>query len=133
MWYKYSFRQYDKNGNHTTLCIAKNIETGKEEIFADFEDMFLWDGERQLKIRFNPKVSSFKTTLLESKIDTIGSRYPFIFRNGSVAYKEFPISGLISYLADENSLFLNHVTDLNIYMADTIMRDGSPSDETQYL
>lgn len=133
MWYKYSFRQYDENGNHTALCIAKNIETGKEEIFADFEDMFLWDGERQLKIRFNPKVSSFKTTLLESKIDTIGSRYPFIFRNGNVAYKEFPISGLISYLTDENSLFLNHVADLDIYMADAIVRDGSPSDETQYL
>lgn len=133
MWYKYSFRQYDENGNHTTLCVAKDIKTGKEEIFADFEDMFLWDGERQLKIRFNPKMSSFKTTLLESKIDTIGSRYPFIFRNGSVAYKEFPISGLISYLADENSLFLNHITDLDIYMADTLVRDGSPSDETQYL
>lgn len=133
MWYKYSFRQYDENGNHTTLCVAKDIQTGKEEIFADFEDMFLWDGERQLKIRLNPKVASFKTTLLESKIDTIGSRYPFIFRNGSVAYKEFPISGLISYLTDENSLFLNHITDLDIYMADTLVRDGSPSDETQYL
>ena len=34
---------------------------------CDFEDAFLYDGERQLKIRFNPKVSSFKTTVLDSK------------------------------------------------------------------
>ena len=133
MYYKYAFRQYDANGNHTTLCIAKNVHTGNEEIFADFEDMFLWDGERQLKIRFNPKVTSFKTTLLESKVDTIGSRYPFIFRNGSVAYKEFPISGLISYLMDDNSLFLNHIDDLDIYMSDSLVRDSSPSQETKYL
>jgi hypothetical protein len=68
--------------------------------------MFLFDGERQLKIRFNPKVSSFKTTKQEQKIDTIGSRYPFIFRNSVVEYKEFPIAGLISYIMDENSLFM---------------------------
>jgi len=59
--------------------------------------MFLYDGKKQLKIRFNPKVSSFKNDLQEQKIDTIGSKHPFIFRNGNVCYKEFPISGLISF------------------------------------
>jgi hypothetical protein len=44
--------------------------------------MFLFDGERQLKIRFNPKVSSFKEYIPEIKIDTIGSKYPYFFRNG---------------------------------------------------
>jgi hypothetical protein len=44
--------------------------------------------------------------LLESKIDTIGSKHPFIFRNGNVNYKEFPISGLISYFMDEEELFI---------------------------
>jgi hypothetical protein len=38
---------------------------------------------------------------MESKIDTIGNKYPFIYRNGKVKYKEFPISGLLSYLSDE--------------------------------
>jgi hypothetical protein len=78
-------------------------------ITADFEDMFLTDKNRQLKIRFNPKVSSYKPTILESKIDTLGSKYPFIFRNGNVNYKEFPISGLLSYLADEKELFMQGV------------------------
>ena len=69
--------------------------------------MYLYDGKRQLKIKYNPKVSTFKNTLLESKIDTIGSKYPFVFRNGNVNYKEFSISGLISYLSDDNGLFYN--------------------------
>jgi hypothetical protein len=43
---------------------------------------------------------------MESKVDTIGSKYPFVFRNGNVGYKEFPISGLISFLTDENKLFI---------------------------
>jgi len=63
--------------------------------------MFLVDANRQLRVRFNPNVSSFKNDVIESKMDTIGGRYPFIFRNGTVKYKEFPISGLISYLSDE--------------------------------
>ena len=78
-------------------------------IMGDFEDMFLSDGERQLKIRYNPKVSSYKPTILESKVDTLGSKYPFIFRNGSVNYKEFQISGLLSYLSDEKELFMTGV------------------------
>ena len=81
-----------------------------EPLYADpvqnlFEDAFLSDGKRQLKVRFNPKISSIKTTTLESKMDTIGGKYPFFFRNGSVGYKEFPISGLISLLMDDNSMF----------------------------
>jgi hypothetical protein len=62
--------------------------------------MFLFDGKKQLRIAFNPKVSSFKTTLQEAKIDTLGGKYPFFYRNGALAYKEFPISGLISINMD---------------------------------
>lgn len=78
-------------------------------ITADFEDMFLFDGTRQLKIRFNPKVSSFKATVLESKMDTLGGKYPFVFRNGNVEYKEFPVAGLLSLISDPNELFLKGI------------------------
>jgi hypothetical protein len=78
---------------------------------VDFEDAFLYDGKRQLRIRYNPKVSSFKKNVLESKIDTIGGKYPFIFRNGNVEYREFPISGLITLLSDENALFVDYIQE----------------------
>lgn len=99
--YQYSIQQYNSENLYSERILS-------DIIYADFEDSFLYDGERQLKIKFNPKVTSFKKDLLEAKIDTIGSKYPFIFRNGNVEYKEFPISGLISYLMDDEFLFLRN-------------------------
>lgn len=110
--YRYAIQAYSnakRTVNNTTtkfqIYSAKllNIEG---PIYSDFEDMFLYDGERQLKIRFNPKVSSFKPIILESKIDTIGSKYPYFFRNGDVNYKEFNLSGLISMIGNANNEFL---------------------------
>lgn len=103
--YKYSIQQRNKKGLQSARILS-NI------VYADFEYCFLYDGERQLKIKFNPKMSSFKKDILESKVDTLGSKYPFIFRNGQVEYKEFPIQGLISYLSDEENLFLTQTADL---------------------
>lgn len=97
--YRYSLQQYNDNGLYSNRILS-NI------VYSDFEDAYLYDGERQLKIKYNPKVSSFKADVLESKIDTIGSKHPFIFRNGKVYYREFPISGLISYYMDEEQLFM---------------------------
>ena len=102
--YKYSIQQFNSN-------LYSDRMISDEIVFADFEDCFLYDGKRQLKIKFNPKISSFKKDVLETKIDTLGSKYPFIFKNGQVEYKEFPISGSVSYLSDEENLFLdyNHI------------------------
>lgn len=99
--YTYSLQQYNEN----------KIYSGRKKsnsIYADFEDMFLFDGERQLKLRFNPQVSNFKTQLSESRSETIGSKYPFFFRNAKVGYKTFPISGLISMLSDDNEYFTSY-------------------------
>lgn len=105
--YKYALRQ--EAGSYYS---ARAQETAP--IRVDFEYLYLEDETRQLAIRFNPKVSSFKTTALEQKTDTIGSRYPHIFRNGIVTYKEIPISGLISYLLDGGE------QALRIYSSDNV-------------
>lgn len=124
--YIYCYKQYNENGVSTDRQVS-------EPIIADFEDMFLYDGKLQLKIRFNPKVSSFKITRQEQKIDTIGSKFPFVFRNGIVEYKEFPISGLISYLADNNQEFFKDEEDLNIIRANEVYREaGTPIYENVY-
>lgn len=70
-----------------------------------FDDMFLTTKNRQLKIKFNPTVSSFKRTIQESRTDTLGSQFPFIRRNGHANYAQFPIGGLISFQIDESELF----------------------------
>ena len=99
--YKYALQQFDEE-----LDIYATKDES-EEISCDYVDAFLSDGEQALKVKFNPKVSSFKTTKLESKLETIGGEFPFIFRNGHTNYKEFSISGLISYLMDDYNLFDN--------------------------
>ena len=98
--YVYALQQYNKTNQ---LYSTKRYSIPKE---ARFEHTYLFDGERQLKIKFNPKISSYKRTVLEAKQDTLGGKYPYFYRNGYTDYKEFPISGLISYLSDENELFL---------------------------
>ena len=103
--YKYAIQAYNDQGVYANRQLSE-----PNSIMVDFEDMFLSDGERQLKIRFNPKVTSFKNTLLESKMDTLGGKYPFFFRNGNTSYKEFPISGLISVLMDTEGSFASGIS-----------------------
>ncbi|MEG0775836.1 hypothetical protein, partial [Clostridium sp.] len=41
----------------------------------------------------------------ESRIETIGSKYPFVTRNASIDYKEFSLSGTITHFMDETEEF----------------------------
>lgn len=96
--YKYGLQQSNIWG-----LVSSRIESIPYEV--SFEDMFLYDGDKLLKIRFNPTVDSFKTKVLEQKTDTIGGRFPYITRNGATYYKEFPIGGLIACEMDEDQMF----------------------------
>ena len=124
--YKYCYRQYNENYVYSNRMLSNSVK-------ADFEDMFLYDGingDKQLKIRFNPKISSFKSNQMEQKMETIGNKYPFIFKNGIINYKEFPISGLISYNADNEELFLNKLSDLGIQIPEEAIRENGPASFT---
>lgn len=98
--YKYSLQQYNANDIYSQRVISN-------EVYADFEHAFLYDGTQQLKISYNPKITNFRNNILENKVDTIGSKYPFILRNGNINYKSFDIEGLLSLLTDSEGLFLN--------------------------
>lgn len=98
VWYKY-YLQKRSNG------VAASTKYIKTPIMVIFDDMFLTTKDRQLKIKFNPTVSSFKRTIQESRTDTLGSQFPFVRRNGHADYAQFPIGGLISFQIDESELF----------------------------
>lgn len=111
-----TFKDFTVESGYTYAYILQQVNDWgihSEEIWSkypvkvNYEHLYLFDGKRQLKIKYNPKVSSFKNTVYESKIDTLGGKYPFIFRNKNTLYKELNISGLISYKMDEQNLFLN--------------------------
>jgi hypothetical protein len=98
VWYKY-YLQKRSNG------VAASTKYIKTPIMIIFDDMFLTTKDRQLKIKFNPTVSSFKRTIQESRTDTLGAQFPFVRRNGHTNYAQFPIGGLISFQIDESELF----------------------------
>jgi hypothetical protein len=130
VWYKYCAQKRHKNGDRSLIVKGYEEEEEnfsimsqqdvnkkkkkKEQSMIVLDDIFL-SGEngKHLKIKFNPQISSFSHTLSESSTQTIGSKYPFINRNAEVNYKQFPISGLISYHMDEGNLFTNKSILLN--------------------
>lgn len=107
-------------------------------ITADYEDTFLYDGHRQLRLRFNVDVPKLSRVLSEQKKNMIGSKYPFIFRNGVIDYKEFQLKGMMTFyndndndttepydeteLIDPKSIFIDKST---IYKRETLYQDQS--------
>lgn len=103
VWYKYGVQSITANGERGVLV----------EMSAPIQRLFnysylLGQGGKQLKLSFDNTMNSFKTQVLDSKIETIGSKYPFISRNAAVNYRTFPINGLISFWMDDNNTFLTN-------------------------
>lgn len=99
--YWYYLIQYNSMGLQSKPLISN------QTLKIGFESMYLYDGQKQLCIKFNPKVSSFKTVLQDSKTETLGNKYPYFFRNGVINYKEFPIEGLLTYELDIDNHFIS--------------------------
>lgn len=66
-------------------------------------DAFLFDKESNLRIRYDPDVTSFKIIVDDAITKTLGSRYPFARRNGDTYYRQFNIGGLISLEGEQGS------------------------------
>lgn len=102
-------------------------------VLSDYEDMFLCDADKQLKLRFNPQVSSFKTTIQEQKIETIGNKYPRIFRNSAVGYKEFPINGMLARELDNKGDFWSEESEEPNRESTASSYSGSYSEAREYM
>ena len=95
IWYKYCAQRRNRFGDRGLIISTK------EPVMVTLQDMFLTRADKQLKIQFKPQVGSFKRTVSESLTQTLGSKYPFIRRNGKVNFRQFSISGLISHFSDK--------------------------------
>ena len=111
---------------------SDNAKT-QDWVYVDFEDIFLSDRDCSLRIKFNPQVTSFKNIIQEQKIETIGNRFPFFFRNGQLQYRELPISGLISTEMDEYFAAALSATDTSLRSAtDAGAENGRSQREIYY-
>ena len=106
VWYKYGVQKRNSRGDRGLII------TIADPVMVTLQDMFLTRADQQLRIKFNPQVSGFKKVMTESLTQTLGSKYPFIKRNGNVGYRQFSISGLISHFCDENESFM---TETELY------------------
>lgn len=67
----------------------------------------------QLKVKYNPEITSFKYTIGDSVTNTLGGKYPFIRRNGAMRYRQFQMSGMITYHGNGNLYFKGIFDDEN--------------------
>ena len=99
IYYKYLVQKRNSLGNRSVAVYSEG-----DPLMLLFDDIYLTGGNKQLDIKFDPVISSFKRVVSESKVDTIGSKYPYIKRNGAIEYRQFPITGTISHLMDISNL-----------------------------
>ena len=96
VWYQYAAYLRNSHGFKTSevVCDQNNW------VMINPEDIFLTTKNYQLKLRFDPQISNFSHVVSESLTTTLGSKYPFIRRNGNVNYRSFSLSGTISAFID---------------------------------
>lgn len=94
VFYKYCLQQRNMQG------FRSNFIEIEDPVAVIFDDIFLIDKEQQLKVRFDPQVNNYSHVVSQTLTQTIGSKYPFIRRNGNTDYRTFSLNGTISYLMD---------------------------------
>ena len=105
VWYKYCAQKRNSNGNRGAIIQIEN------PVICLLNDIFLTRNDCQLKIKFNPTLNEFKYNVMESQQTTIGSKFPYIKRNGANYFRTFPIGGLISSFVDTTDWYDPHFYD----------------------
>jgi len=67
-----------------------------EEIDTEFEGIWFIGNENTYSIEYDIDVSGVNYNIIESTVNTLGNKYPFICRNGVVNYKTFTVNGLLA-------------------------------------
>lgn len=117
--YRYS-AQYEQLGGLWTKIYYSNT------IYPKFYEMLLERQNRQIAIRYNGQVTSWKPVVNRQKVDTLGGRYPKFVENAQMNYKQFSVQGLIAAEEDFNRKFLNE------FQGQWIYNETSESYEYQY-
>lgn len=131
--YKYAVQTYN-NGERGFLHISPIVK-------AFYEDTFLIDGEKQIALKYNPQISGYRPVVRISSIETIGSKYPFVMKNGYINYKNFNFSGLLTYYMDNLDAFysealknvgLYSIDENNQYIKTTSLNDNNVAVEREF-
>lgn len=127
IWYKYAL-EVTKASQVIDMVICD------EPVLTVLDNIYLMRNYRQLNIQFNPQISSYQRAVSDTVTTTLGSKYPFISRNGNAAYRQFSISGLISSHMDDNSIFTSkdEIYQLNKDLYTTFNKEHNISEYRDY-
>ena len=116
VWYQYALEEI--NADSVLKANYPSIDDDNSFVRRIYDHSYLLgEGGRQLKIAFDPSVSSYTTTVNDTKIETVGAQFPYISRNTAVYYRMFPIGGIIASQEDEEKTFFNEDNYYNINVA----------------
>lgn len=100
--YRYRYAaQYELPKGRWTKIYYSNV------IYPKFYEMLLERQNRQIAIRYNGQITSWKPVVNRQKVDTLGGKYPKFVENAQMNYKQFSVQGLIAAEEDFNRRFLN--------------------------
>lgn len=116
--YQYAIQSINSTGWRTNPLYVEDTNPSR---YVDFEYAYLLRDGVQLRLAFNNQMSSFKRTVLQSKQDTLGGKYPYLARNGRAYYAEFPITGLISLAMDADQTFFVEKEDGYYYKNELVI------------
>lgn len=141
IFYRYLIQKVDARGRRGTP-LYDNAAQNENATLVEFEHPYLLQitgngnvlKAKQLKLKYDFEISSYQTNISENLTNTIGSKYPFIRRNGNMYYRSFPCSGTITECMDQSSLFATEDTLLNGYTSlyDKYKKDSPYEISKQY-
>lgn len=98
--YKYRFILKTRPPKNLRAIMA----TAATEIETEVNDIHLLGENKQLSIRFNPNITNFKYVTQESISNTLGGKFPIVRINGDTKYRQFNLSGTLSFWSDYTDL-----------------------------
>lgn len=66
-------------------------------MLVNYDSIYLQDKDTLLAIRYNPAITNFKYVSQENITNTIGGRYPVVRINGDTNYRQFTLTGTLSF------------------------------------
>ena len=78
----------------------KDLEGKFLEVLTRIEDIHLMGEHQQLSIKYNPNISGFKYVTQESITNSLGGKFPIVRINGDTKYRQFSLSGTLSFNTD---------------------------------
>lgn len=94
---------------------------------CEFSGIWLIGKEQEYYLQFNDEISEITNNETYNVVTTLGSKYPFIIKNGSVNYRTFSVTGtLISEASDKISKIDKFEEKKLRNNINTFLNDGQP-------